>query len=61
MTLINKEGCMNTLALNAAVAEEPECAGPHDAVASLAQGKIRCVACQVCADGGATSCRGRVK
>ena len=53
---------MNTLALNAAVAEEPECAGPHDAVASLAQGKIRCVACQVRAGGGgATSCRGRVK
>lgn len=61
MTLMNKEGCMNKLALNAGVADELEWAGSPDAVASLAQEKIRCVACQVCASGGATSCRGRVK
>ena len=52
---------MNKLALNAAVADELEWASPPDAVASLAQEKIRCVAYQMCASGGATSSRGCVK
>jgi len=52
---------MNKLALNAAVADELEWAGPPDAVASPAQETIRSVACQVCASGGATSCMGGVK
>ena len=52
---------MNKLALNAGVADDLEWAGPTGAVASLAQEKIRCVACQVCVSGGATSCMGCVK
>jgi len=52
---------MNKLALNEAVADELGWAGPPDAVASLAQETIRCVACQVCASGGASSRSGGVK
>lgn len=52
---------MNKLALNAAVAGELEWAAPPDAVSNLAQEKRRCVACQLCASGSATSCRGWFK
>ena len=52
---------MKKLALNAAVADELEGAAPPDAVSSLAQEKRRCVACQVCASGGASSRSGGVK
>lgn len=52
---------MNKLALKAGVADELEWVGPPDAVGSLVHEKIRCVAYQVRASGGATSCRGCVK